>query len=83
MKELRFPAAACSVSSEELEQLSLSLSTSLSALLSAVFPVLAINLLCQLLEVRLDFAWFSGSRSSPLISPQMVSFAVTVKMAHC
>lgn len=45
MKELRFPAAACSVSSEELEQLSL----------SAVCPVLAFNLLRQLLEAGMDF----------------------------
>lgn len=83
MKELRFPAAACSMSSEELEQLSLSLSTSLSILLSPVSPILAINLLRQLLEVSLDFAWFSGSCSSPLISLQMISFALTVKMAYC
>lgn len=58
MKELRFPAADCSVSYEELEQLSLSQSTSLSGFLSTVSPILAINLVCQLLDVSLEFAWF-------------------------
>lgn len=65
MKELRFPAAACFVSSEELEQHSLSLSTSVSVFLCIVPPVLAIYLLCQLLEVSLGFAWFSERHSSP------------------
>lgn len=50
------------------------LSTSLS------FLSLATKLLRQLLEVSVDFG---GSRSSPLISLQMLSFAVTVKTAHC
>ena len=55
MKELRFPAAACSVSPEELKLLSLSLSTSLSFFFSTVYPALAKNLLPQLLEISPDF----------------------------
>lgn len=56
MKGLRFPAAACFVSSDELVQHSLSLATSFSVFLCTVPPGLAIDLLCQLLEVSLDFA---------------------------
>ena len=81
MKELRFPAVDCSVSSEELEQISPSLSFFLMLSLFTVCPVLAIKLLCQLLEISWDFAWFCGSQLSPLIRMQMSS-ALTVEMAH-
>lgn len=78
VKELRFPAADCSVSSEELEQrLSVLLAHALS--LFTVSPVLAVKLLCQLLEVNWDFAWFCGSCLNPLIRLQMISSALTVK----
>lgn len=46
-------------------------------------PGAAINLLHQLLDVGLDFAWFSGRRSSPLISLQMISSALTVEKEDC
>lgn len=79
VNELRFSAAACFVSSEGFEQLSLSLSTSLFLLSPS--PGFTSKLLCQLLELGLGFARFNGSR--PLISLQMLSSAVTVRMAHC
>lgn len=64
-EELRFPAAACSVSPEELKELSLSLSTSFSFFLLTVSPVLAIKLLCQL-EDSLDFVLVQWKRFKSL-----------------